>query len=149
VTITVEAMRQLDEDLDRKVEAGEFAEGRGMKNAYTCGSCGKFMIVVLRNPGTTPMWKNCEGCEGEATSRIYRIPQDSPPFYEWYRPMTQAEIIEAKEAEEAGRLGDGEELRRWIESLVTTERITKDRMPYGSPSYSKRRHYKCDARIGV
>jgi Arc/MetJ-type ribon-helix-helix transcriptional regulator len=95
--ITIDEMKALDEDLDRRVSEGTFAEGRGQKNAYTCGSCGKSMITVNRNPGTTPMFKGCDYCGGEAKSRMYRIPQDSPPFFEWYRPLSEEEIAEVLE----------------------------------------------------
>lgn len=103
VRITAEEMKTLDEDLDRRVAEGVFAEGRGQRNAYSCGSCGKSMITVNRNAGTTPMFKACEGCGGEAKSRMYRISQYSPPFFEWYRPMTEVEIADAlKDDDEHG-----------------------------------------------
>lgn len=92
--ITVEEMKTLDDNLDARVAEGTFAEGRGMKNAYTCSSCGRSMTTVNRNPGTTPMWKGCEFCDGEATSRGYRVPESTPPFFEWFRPMTEEEIAD-------------------------------------------------------
>ena len=84
MTITVEEMRKLDEDLDRRFEEGTFAEGKGQKNAYTCPDCKKSAITVNRNAGTTPMWISCPDptCAGEATSRMYRIDQTLPALFE-------------------------------------------------------------------
>jgi hypothetical protein len=100
LTITVEEMKALDENLDRRVAAGTFAEGRGQKNVYDCSSCERLMTTVNREPGTTPMFKGCEYCGGEARSRGYRVPQTAPPFFEWYRPMTEDEIAEVIEKDD-------------------------------------------------
>lgn len=94
MTLTVEKMRELDEYLDRRVEREEFKEGKGRKNAYRCGSCNKAMVTINRNAGTTPMWKACWWCGGEATSLMYRIDQQSQALFEWYRPMTEEEIAD-------------------------------------------------------
>lgn len=107
MTLTVAQMEELDADLDARHEKGEFYEGKNMKNAYTCSSCGWSMTTVNRNPGTTPMFKRCEFCAGEATSRGYRVPESTPPFFEWYRPMTEEEIAEIlKDDDEYGGYSD-------------------------------------------
>lgn len=94
VEITVEQMRELDERIGEMVARGEFAEGKGMRNAYVCGDCFETAVTVNRNAGTTPMWKSCPWCGGRATSRMYRIDQDYPAFFEWYRPMSESEIAD-------------------------------------------------------
>lgn len=129
--ITVDEMKRLDEDLDARVAEGTFAEGKGQKNAYTCESCGKSMITVNRNAGATPMWTRCEGCGGEATSRMYRIPQDSPPFFEWYRPMTAAEIFEV--------LAEDDQYGSYSEHIknggLAFRRIPDERLPQETREY--------------
>lgn len=94
MTITVEQMKQLDEELDQRVVEGTFAEGKGQKNAYVCPACNKVMVSINRNTGTTPMWKDCHWCGATATSCMYRIDQQTPALFEWYRPMTDEEIAD-------------------------------------------------------
>lgn len=133
-TITVDEMKRLDEDLDARVASGTFAEGKRQKNAYTCGSCGKSMITVNRNAGTTPMWKACAYCGGEATSQGYRIPPDSPPFFEWYRPMTDEEIQEVLE--------DDDEYGQYAEYIqmggLAFRRIPDERLPQETREYIRK-----------
>lgn len=132
MTITVEEMRKLDEDLDAKHRAGELFEGRGMKNAYTCSKCGKSAITVNRNPGTTPMFKGCPNpeCGGEATSRMYRIDQSFPALFEWYRPMTEEEIAEV--------LGDDDEYGSYSDHIksggLAFRRIPEDQVDWAEIS---------------
>jgi ribosomal protein L37AE/L43A len=100
MTITVEQMKQLDEDLDQRVSEGTFAEGRGQKNAYVCENCGRAMTTINRNAGTTPMWKACYWCGSDATSCMYRINQNAPALFEWYRPMSEEEIAEVLQGDD-------------------------------------------------
>lgn len=90
-----------------------------------------YAFTVNRNPGTTPMFKGCEGCGGEAKSHMYRIPQDSPPFFEWYRPMTEAEIAEV--------LKDDDEYGSYSEYIkmggLAFRRIPGERLPRQTRQY--------------
>ena len=133
-TITVDEMQRLDEDLDARVAAGTFSEGKGQKNAYTCGSCGRSMITVNRNAGATPMWKRCEGCGGEATSRMYRIPQASPPFFEWYRPMTEEEIADVLKGDDEY----GSHSEHIKGGGLALRRIPDERLPQETREYIRR-----------
>lgn len=62
------------------------------KNAYTCGACGRAMVTVDLEDGTTPMFLNCDQCGGRASSLFYRVSPDLTPSYAWKKP-TPADIL--------------------------------------------------------
>lgn len=60
-------------------------------NLYACEQCGKHLITVDREDGTTPMMLTCqvtEGCDGEMQSAWYRVAPAlvSEATHEWYTP---------------------------------------------------------------
>lgn len=58
------------------------------KNAYECEKCGRFLITIDRDHGTTPFMTTCQrdGCDGVARSKLYRFGQTFIPTHEWYEP---------------------------------------------------------------
>jgi len=70
----------------------------GVKNIYTCGTCGGHIVTQDLTDGVTPFMINCQatvGCSGRMTSSMYRVfdPQDKlRPSHEWYTPSA-AEIV--------------------------------------------------------
>lgn len=85
-------------------EAGKHFDGvngfrnAGLKNLYVCigesmggeassaTGCGQAMWTIDREPGVTPFLAKCHHCGGFAQSKAYRVPQDTPADFEWYRP---------------------------------------------------------------
>lgn len=58
-------------------------------NQYTCRICGKYIVTIDRDEGTTPMMLNCRAtndCDGTMFSGMYRIMPGLKPNYEWYKP---------------------------------------------------------------
>ena len=57
------------------------------ENCYTCTACGHITKTIDIDPGTTPMFFQCEICDSRAVSSMYRdIAPDKEPTQEWYRP---------------------------------------------------------------
>lgn len=66
-------------------------EKAGMKNGYTCQDCGKSIVTINIDDGTTPFMILCratKGCEGMMYSSFYSIPQGLPAQYEWFKPKS-------------------------------------------------------------
>ena len=64
-------------------------EKAGMKNRYVCDTCGKGVITVTLDDGTTPFMIRCratEGCKGMMQSSFYNIPQNLTAQFEWFKP---------------------------------------------------------------
>jgi hypothetical protein len=65
---------------------------KGKKNIYMCPTCGRGVVTVDVDDGTTPFAIPCDApsCGGTATSFFYRAPQEMldgvQPAFEWYRP---------------------------------------------------------------
>lgn len=56
-------------------------------NCYTCTDCGHITKTIDIDPGTTPMFFQCEICDARAVSSMYNdIAPDKEPTQEWYRP---------------------------------------------------------------
>jgi len=67
-------------------------EKKGERNSYTCEKCGKQVVTVNLDDGVTPFIILCRAnwpgeCSGEAKSGFYRIDQESPATWGWYRPV--------------------------------------------------------------
>jgi hypothetical protein len=71
----------------------------GRLNIYTCDHDERHAVVTVdREPGVTPFTIECPHCKAEGTlgtgfyrhppmtSSFYRVPADSQPTHEWYRP---------------------------------------------------------------
>lgn len=59
-------------------------------NQYTCKTCGKHIVTVDRDDGTTPFMIACQrspACPGPMASHAYRVSQDLRPSHEWYKPV--------------------------------------------------------------
>lgn len=79
----------------------------GRENVYTCTSCGRHLVTVDRDRGTTPMFIGCgdhaHGCrKGMMGSAMYpRSPRPAwlgAPTHEWYRPRgAELERIQKRE----------------------------------------------------
>lgn len=64
-------------------------EQRGQVNAYYCGACGRHTITINAADGVTPFMIGCRatpGCNGQARSMFYRVPQTTFPHWEWHVP---------------------------------------------------------------
>jgi len=63
----------------------------GMKNRYVCDTCGKGVITVNVDNGTTPFMILCKatkGCKGVMQSSFYQVPQELPAQFEWFIPTS-------------------------------------------------------------
>lgn len=60
------------------------------KNAYICDKL-HATVTIDREDGVTPMFISCPVCNGQATSRMYRVDQTLEPTLEWFKP-TLAEL---------------------------------------------------------
>jgi hypothetical protein len=60
---------------------------KGLKNVYRCAKCGHSNVTVDRDEGTTPFKTGCtkEGCDGIATSMLYKVLEPLHATHEWYR----------------------------------------------------------------
>jgi hypothetical protein len=64
-------------------------------NIYTCDKCGNQIITVHVDDGVAPILIGCDKCkDGESCSHFYSVPQNLKPKYEWFKPLTDAEIKE-------------------------------------------------------
>lgn len=66
-------------------------EKSGMKNKYVCQSCGKSIITLNVNDGTTPFAIACRAspaCVGLMYSQFYGVDQRLPAQFEWFKPDT-------------------------------------------------------------
>ena len=66
-------------------------EKKGQRNRYICQTCGKSIVTINIDDGTTPFMINCEAtknCDGAMYSQYYDIPQDTPATYEWFKPKS-------------------------------------------------------------
>ena len=64
-------------------------EPRGAKNRYDCQACGKSIVTVNADSGTTPFMVACRatpGCSGAMYSAMYQIPQTMLAGFEWFKP---------------------------------------------------------------
>lgn len=62
---------------------------KGKKNQYTCTECGKSVITLDVDDGTTPFMMLCratEGCDGVMQSSFYRCDPNLEHTYEWFKP---------------------------------------------------------------
>lgn len=100
-TPEIEAAAKLAEEFALSKQYGGF---KGKKNVYTCLSNSTHrMVTVDREHGVTPFMTGCPACEallqmygiprvamnhGMMQSACYRVPQNLPATYEWYRPDT-------------------------------------------------------------
>ncbi|GHH57788.1 hypothetical protein [Lentzea cavernae] len=68
-------------------------EEAGMVNAYVCPD-GHTTWTRNGDDGTTPHVMPCPetGCDKEATSQFYKVPQETPATHEWYRPQFPANL---------------------------------------------------------
>ncbi|GEM_PF-2241886 len=60
--------------------------GRGEKNCYRCEKCGKAIITIDHDDGTTPMMIRCRAtlnCEGWMMSSWYQNVPNEEPTYTW------------------------------------------------------------------
>jgi hypothetical protein len=80
-------------------------------NYYVCDKCRKLHITKDLDKGTTPFTIGCraDGCDGMATSSMYRVPQDSDPMYYWIR-LTEDERLERAEK----RLEENPEFAKYL-----------------------------------
>lgn len=62
----------------------------GMKNRYTCNTCGQSIITVNTDNGTTPFGISCKfsGCNGVMFSSGYQIDQSLDADFVWYKPKS-------------------------------------------------------------
>lgn len=93
-----------EEEYNKLREKSEELENPDKKriNMYGC-KLGHRFITIDREAGTTPMFTGCEyrypvdpkrellsgkytKCTETANSRMYQVPQDLNPLFEWYRP---------------------------------------------------------------
>ncbi len=64
-------------------------------NCYIC-SCGHITKTKDVDAGVTPMFYNCEKCNGQARSSFYKdIAPNQQPTQEWYRP-TLKQVLKMK-----------------------------------------------------
>ncbi|MFJ5984334.1 hypothetical protein [Lentzea sp. NPDC092896] len=68
-------------------------EQAGMVNAYVCPG-GHTTWTRNADDGTTPHVTPCPelGCEDEAASQFYKVPQETPTTHEWYQPLFPANL---------------------------------------------------------
>lgn len=63
---------------------------KGMKNLYTCQSCGGIVVTIDRDEGTTPfmiLHSSVGGCkDGFMYSSFYAAAQGWKASYEWFKP---------------------------------------------------------------
>lgn len=67
-------------------------EMKGMKNKYTCTTCGRSIITINAHDGTTPFMMRCRAtarCSGDMRSHFYKVNQHAFAAWEWYRPGKQ------------------------------------------------------------
>jgi len=71
-------------------------EQAGAINGYKCEQCSHVTFTINEVDGTTPFMIKCRrnniGCADRAMAQslFYRVPQDSRPDWEWYRPEGEA-----------------------------------------------------------
>jgi hypothetical protein len=64
-------------------------------NIYTCDKCGNQTITVHADEGIAPVLIGCDKCKnGDSQSHFYNVPQNLKAKYEWFKPLTDAEIKE-------------------------------------------------------
>ncbi len=63
-------------------------EQTGKINVYICKTCRHGTTTINACDGVTPFMIRCRklGCDGMAESLFYRVPQNSWPSHEWYKP---------------------------------------------------------------
>ena len=94
----------------------------GAINGYRCDACHKYIFVIHKDKGVTPMFLACratEGCEGNSVSLGYPAERGNPmpPHlqekiqWKWVRP-TQKEWEEMDDAMKDHIMRGGLELRR-------------------------------------
>lgn len=62
---------------------------KGKFNRYTCGTCGRSIITVDADDGTTPFMIDChatKGCGGEMRSSFYPDDIADPASHQWRKP---------------------------------------------------------------
>lgn len=59
---------------------------QGKLNVYKCEKCGREMVTIDKDAGTTPFVTICDECGAEARSAMYMCDPNLVPEYEWYRP---------------------------------------------------------------
>lgn len=68
---------------------------KGKKNRYVCDTCGRSIITINRDEGTTPFQICCcesgTQCPGGMSSALCRLADDPKPTHQWIRP-TEAQI---------------------------------------------------------
>jgi hypothetical protein len=72
---------------------------KGKQNRYTCQQCGKHIITVDTDEGTTPFMIGCRatvGCKGHMHSSFYSDAVGTPT-YEWRKP-TYTEFAKSSRA---------------------------------------------------
>lgn len=68
---------------------------QGKKNIYLCDECGRGVVTIDIDHGTTPFMFQCptDDCGGRAHSLCYAAPQpllkDVKPWLEWYKPTNE------------------------------------------------------------
>lgn len=83
------------------VVKGEQLPEKGRINAYRCGTCDQYTVVIHADKGVTPSMLGCrvtEGCTGHGMSIGYPEGPPPPKFlkavkFEWYRPTWEDEIL--------------------------------------------------------
>lgn len=61
----------------------------GQKNIYHCEKCGREIVTIDIDDGTTPFTVGCKvtkGCDGWMRSAFYRVNPNKPHQYEWFKP---------------------------------------------------------------
>lgn len=63
----------------------------GKRNAYRCDTCGKSIVTIDRDKGTTPFMIFCratDGCKGMMESSFYSglLANCGAPTFEWRKP---------------------------------------------------------------
>lgn len=69
-------------------------EDAGLVNVYTCQICGGRIVTKNRDAGTTPFFLRCRattGCDGDMYSGFYRVDQQQPHGWEWFKPLSAGE----------------------------------------------------------
>lgn len=81
---------------------------KGKKNVYKCDGCGKLLVTVDRDDGTTPFMIRCRattGCTASMISACYRVPQELEPSHHWIRLTDEEATREGHDGQRHHHLG--------------------------------------------
>lgn len=79
---------------------------KGRENVYECRACGRHLVTIDRDEGTTPMFMRClpertpGGCGEMMASHGYPTPPRpahiAAPTHEWYKPTDEELLAECR-----------------------------------------------------